>query len=132
MILALGLALLVIQDPPDILENRLLPLLTVSEGRAEDRFGETIAQVGDVNRDGFSDFAVGARGFHGKGGPMSGAVYLYSGLDGRRIGFFEGEGAFDRFGRPRQSATSDAVRAATSSSARSVSTVSRSRRPSPL
>ncbi len=45
-----------------------------------DRFGEDVAFVGDLNHDGMADFAVGAPG-DDDAGPDSGSVRVYSGVD---------------------------------------------------
>jgi hypothetical protein len=43
--------------------------------------GTSLAGVGDVNRDGFADFVIGAPGYFDSGGG-SGAIFLESGRDG--------------------------------------------------
>jgi len=65
---------------------------------ANDQFGVSIAFLGDVNQDGFGDFAAGAS----IGGPVStdyrGAVRVHSGADGLLLHEVLGEDAGDRFG----------------------------------
>uniref|UniRef100_T1E1D0 Putative integrin alpha-9 n=1 Tax=Cupiennius salei TaxID=6928 RepID=T1E1D0_CUPSA len=46
------------------------------DGKSDARFGTSIAGIGDLNQDGFEDFAVGAPYEDGKG-----AVYIYQGSD---------------------------------------------------
>ena len=54
-------------------------LLRILEGSApDDRFGRALAALGDLNGDGFADFAVAASG-NDDGGVDSGKVYVYSG-----------------------------------------------------
>ena len=48
-----------------------------------DRFGESVSAGGDINRDGYPDFIVGARGF--SAGAWNGKVYVYSGQNGNEI-----------------------------------------------
>jgi hypothetical protein len=54
------------------------PALTLRGERGGDQFGSALAALGDVNRDGFPDFAVGARK-NDKAGEAAGAVYVYHG-----------------------------------------------------
>ena len=44
-----------------------------------DQFGVDVAAMGDVNGDGFADFAVSAPGADGTAGPNQGAIYIVSG-----------------------------------------------------
>lgn len=64
----------------------------------EDFFGEEVAALGDVNMDGFPDFVVGASDTDLPGKPYAGKIYVYSGIDGKRINEREGPNAFDNFG----------------------------------
>ncbi len=60
------------------------PLFTVFGEAAGDAFGCSVANVGDVNADGFADFAVGARN-NRRIASAAGAAYLFSGRDGARM-----------------------------------------------
>ena len=53
-------------------------LRTLTGETSDDRFGSAIAGLGDLNRDGFADFAIGAYG-NDEGGTDAGKVYVYSG-----------------------------------------------------
>ncbi|MBU0755211.1 MAG: integrin alpha, partial [Planctomycetes bacterium] len=79
---------------PDLLD----PIVLLSGEAPQDRFGECLALLGDLDDDGYSDFAVAASGLEGPDGPLTGAVYLYSGLNGHQIGLISGEAPFGRFG----------------------------------
>lgn len=63
-----------------------------------DRFGDAISGAGDVNRDGFDDFIVGAHR-NDAAGDNAGRVYLYSGKNGEVLHTFTGEAGGDYFGR---------------------------------
>lgn len=66
-----------------------LVLYTVESGRRYDFFGDAIAPAGDVNHDGFNDFAIGAANYGFlENYAATGAVFVFSGRDGsllRRI-----------------------------------------------
>jgi hypothetical protein len=64
---------------------------------ASDEFGHSVCFVGDVNLDGFDDFAVGAR-YADVNGSNSGSVYLYSGIDGTLIVQKNGDSSNHHFG----------------------------------
>ena len=67
---------------------------------SEDYFGCAVADVGDVNGDGFSDIIVGAYG-NNHGGVSAGRAYIYFGgvnMDEVVDVIFTGEGAIDLFG----------------------------------
>ena len=61
------------------LDRAIKPKLKVGEGGV--RYGEAIANVGDVNQDGFEDFAVGAP-YQDDG---AGVVYIYFGRTNRLL-----------------------------------------------
>lgn len=65
------------------------------------RFGAAISGVGDVNKDGYDDFAIGSP-FEDKSGPAyvpnTGRVRVISGKDGTMLGMWNGESANDHFG----------------------------------
>ena len=66
---------------------------------AGDRFGASVAALGDVNGDGKGDIAVGAI-FTNPGGRINaGSIYVISGADGRTIYRVDGERAGAEFGR---------------------------------
>ena len=64
-----------------------------------DFFGFTFSDVGDVNGDNTTDFAIGAINAEGEAG-LSGAVYVYEGgvFPPKLITKLNGENAFDKFG----------------------------------
>ncbi|MBI2927689.1 MAG: FG-GAP repeat protein [Verrucomicrobia bacterium] len=68
-------------------------LLFIFDGETEDaRLGWSVAGVGDVNRDGYSDIVVGAPS-DSANGPGAGAAYVLSGTDGSILFRFRGESA---------------------------------------
>ncbi len=72
--------------------------ILVSGEAAGDNFGWSIAGIGDVNRDGVPDLAVGAPGVRAPSGVKTGRVYLLSGRDGTVIYKIEGKQAGNDFG----------------------------------
>jgi hypothetical protein len=66
-------------------------------GDPADRFGNAVAGLGDVNGDGYGDFAAGAHR-DDPNGTDSGSVTIYSGFDGAVLHFIPGNSANDRFG----------------------------------
>lgn len=113
-----GQAYLVYGSTADQAASQLLPLLDGTNGiqligeNLSDRAGFSVSGVGDINGDGFDDFAVGAPSFDRpvEGGPLfgSGATYVVFGgfdsmpalssLDGTNGFRLEGLRAFDRSG----------------------------------
>ncbi len=65
-------------------------LFTMSAEADYDRFGYSIRNAGDVNKDGTNDIVVGAF-TNGAGGNSAGRVYVFSGVDGSIIHTFTGE-----------------------------------------
>lgn len=65
---------------------------------ADDNFGYSIINTGDIDGDGLNDFAIGA--IHAEGGtPLSGAVYIYKGgSTPTLLTKLNGEGPGDKFG----------------------------------
>jgi hypothetical protein len=66
-------------------------------GDPADRFGNAVAGLGDVNGDGYGDFAAGAHR-DDPNGTDSGSVTIYSGFDGSVLQFLPGNSGNDRFG----------------------------------
>src|SRR5690606_34514565 len=66
---------------------------------AGDHFGAWVGEVGDVNADGWTDFAVGAP-WADVGFIKSGSLYVYSGRDGSVLHLLHGEGGGHEFGVP--------------------------------
>lgn len=61
-------------------------------------FGSSVTGVGDVNRDGFADFAVGAPNATAGGNNQRGRVVIYSGADGTTLFTILGVEAFEHLG----------------------------------
>lgn len=73
-------------------------LFEIAGEASGDLFGLGVGSAGDVDADGIPDLLLGA--FNAAlGGPSSGGAWLYSGLDGRVLESFAGQGAGDWFGR---------------------------------
>ncbi len=72
-------------------------LLQRHGGQAGDRFGTSVAGVGDANQDGIADFAAGTPGADGTV-PNSGGATVVSGADGSTIHQWFGDLTGDRFG----------------------------------
>ena len=66
-------------------------------GEPGDRYGNSVAGLGDLDGDGYGDFAVGAHR-DDPNGTDSGSVTVYSGFDGSVLHVFDGDSANDRFG----------------------------------
>jgi hypothetical protein len=62
-------------------------LLAVRGQRTGDRFGASVAVIGDVNRDGVPDLVAGAPGMTGQGLDQRGEVALISGKTGEILAF---------------------------------------------
>jgi len=82
-------------------ENSFILLATITGEQPNDEFS-VVAGVGDVNKDGFDDFIVGAPGFSLPGQPSIGRTYLYLGaakLDTVPDLILTGERMYSMFGR---------------------------------
>ena len=73
------------------------PIHSVRGASAGDRFGASVAAVGDVDADGVGDWAVGAPRA-GSSLPFAGSVRVFSGRDGSELLTLEGDSASDAFG----------------------------------
>lgn len=73
-------------------------LYAIHGDRDEDRFGESLALVPDMDRDGIADFLVGTSIGYNLAGLRSGYVRLHSSADGRLLRRFDGSQADDAFG----------------------------------
>ena len=73
-----------------------LILYTLNGEHATDQFGHAVSDAGDLNGDGYDDFAVGAP--WGGVKKRTGMAYLYSGFDGSLIRSYEGPVAKSSFG----------------------------------
>lgn len=70
-------------------------------GAPDDVLGYSVADAGDVNRDGVHDIVVGATGERQllcTAAPRAGRIYVYSGRDGRVLLTVAGEADGDQFG----------------------------------
>lgn len=66
---------------------------------ANDRLGRVVQGVGDLNHDGFNDFAIGSPFVTtGEGGSEIGRAYVFSGRTGKQLLRLTGETAGDQFG----------------------------------
>lgn len=65
-------------------------ILYTKVGSADALFGVSVAGVGDVNNDGFDDFAVGARSDKNGGAVAAGSVTVFSGKSGAVLKKFNG------------------------------------------
>jgi FG-GAP repeat len=72
-------------------------LYNLNGDRAYDYFGSTVAGTGDLNRDGFEDFVVGAV----VANTNTGYARVFSGKDGKELYTFRGKVKGDRFGHVR-------------------------------
>ena len=72
----------------------------VVDGTSENqRFGSSVSSAGDVNKDSYSDFIVGAPGeSNPRNKPGAGSARVFSGKDGKILYTFYGESAGDQLG----------------------------------
>jgi FG-GAP repeat protein len=70
-----------------------------SGSAAEQKFGQAVANAGDVNGDGFADLIIGASGASNGALIESGAAYVYSGADGTVLWQWNGSANLDHLGR---------------------------------
>ncbi len=73
-------------------------LFEVFGDKPADRFGASVVGAGDLDGDGYGDFAVGMPGFDGAAGLNTGAVRAFSGHTGAMISTLEGERAGEELG----------------------------------
>ena len=66
-------------------------------GQAGALYGFSVANIGDIDGDGYDDFAVGAPK-QDSNGTNSGSVFVYSGASGAQIHKHDGDAAGDQFG----------------------------------
>jgi FG-GAP repeat/FG-GAP-like repeat len=74
-------------------------LIRVHEGQLGSVFGGDVENAGDVNADGVPDMIVGAKWFKKAGGKITGAAFVYSGLDGSLLHSLKGTSLQKQFGR---------------------------------
>lgn len=72
-------------------------VLSVDGKNAGDRFGNAVANIGDVNGDSISDWAIGAP-FGDANGTLSGSAVIVSGANGAELYSFLGNSTNDLFG----------------------------------
>lgn len=73
-------------------------LYTIEGENSYDAFGNAVANAGDTNLDGVSDFIVGAMDASPNGLTSAGSAYLYSGADGSLLHVFHGHTAYGDYG----------------------------------
>ncbi len=81
-----------------VVSGRTKRVLYAIRGNSQgDAFGNAVAGIGDVTRDGVADFAVAA--FHDDdGGQQAGSVRVYSGANGKVVFHWDGGSPHDEFG----------------------------------
>ncbi|MCA9771052.1 MAG: FG-GAP repeat protein [Myxococcales bacterium] len=95
---ALGGLVLAVLAHPTRARAEPFAMLILDGEVSNDWYGWSMAGLGDVDGDGYADFAVGAHRHAGPGGAASGRVSVYSGRGARRLYALDGEGAGDFFG----------------------------------
>lgn len=75
------------------------PLYTFAGEGADNRFGYSVANAGDINNDGTEDIIIGAYG-NSAGADFGGRAYVFSGLTGDTLWVFTGDSNFANYGFP--------------------------------
>ncbi|HLG22699.1 MAG TPA: integrin alpha [Candidatus Manganitrophaceae bacterium] len=73
-------------------------LFTLEGAGPRYEFGFSVSKMGDFDKDGVSDFLVGAPGASPAGLAQAGSVFIYSGKTGEVLRRFDGEQPLDAFG----------------------------------
>ncbi len=81
-------------------DNYSKPTYELTSGISNDLFGKRITNIGDLNHDGYNDFAISAPG-GGDNNTLPGSVYVYNGgpnFNGKPSVIYKGENPQDQFG----------------------------------
>ncbi|MFT7619211.1 MAG: hypothetical protein ACI97A_002861 [Planctomycetota bacterium] len=78
-------------------QSMTVPAYTFNGDSANDNFGRSVSDAGDVNGDGFADL-IGGAPFDDNNGSSSGSARVFSGFDGSILYTFNGDSTGDYFG----------------------------------